>query len=89
MEKKRDLPLRCPCCGYKTLDARAAFEICAVCFWEDDGQDDDDADDVWGGPNGEISLTEGRSNYKAFGASRKTYLTRVRPPRPDELLDRA
>lgn len=87
MTKTQDLPLRCPCCGYKTLDERGTFDICAVCFWEDDGQDEDDADDVWGGPNGEISLTEGRSNYKEFGASREKYLSHVRLPRSDELLD--
>ena len=24
------------CCGYRTLDERGAFDICPVCFWEDD-----------------------------------------------------
>ncbi|WP_328859368.1 CPCC family cysteine-rich protein [Streptomyces sp. NBC_00306] len=28
----------CPCCGYVTLAERGSHEICAVCFWEDDGQ---------------------------------------------------
>lgn len=26
----------CLCCGYKTIEERAEFEICPVCFWEDD-----------------------------------------------------
>lgn len=26
----------CLCCGYKSLDTRGEFDICAVCFWEDD-----------------------------------------------------
>src|SRR5688572_16464825 len=56
----RDLPLRCPCCGCKTLSQRIAFEICPVCYWEDDGQDDGDADENRGGPNGRLSLTEAR-----------------------------
>lgn len=30
----------CPCCGYPTINGRAAYEICALCGWEDDGQDD-------------------------------------------------
>jgi hypothetical protein len=30
----------CPACGYMTLPARASFDICPICFWEDDGQDD-------------------------------------------------
>src|SRR5260370_42491773 len=46
-----ELPLRCPCCGCKTLGERGGFEICGVCCWEDDGQDDYDADVVRGGPN--------------------------------------
>ncbi|MCM1090183.1 MAG: CPBP family glutamic-type intramembrane protease [Muribaculum sp.] len=27
---------KCLCCGYKTLDARGDYDICPVCFWEDD-----------------------------------------------------
>lgn len=27
---------QCLCCGYKTLDSRGEFDICPVCFWEDD-----------------------------------------------------
>lgn len=50
----------CPGCGYPTLSERGAYEICGVCNWEDDNQDDDEADKVWGGPNGELSLTENR-----------------------------
>ena len=83
----RDLPLRCPCCGFKVLGKRGNFEICAVCFWEDDGQDDDDADEVLGGPNSDLSLTVGRANYRAFGASRKQDLSYVRPPLPEEIPD--
>lgn len=29
----------CPCCGYMTLDRRGAYDICPVCFWEDDGSE--------------------------------------------------
>ena len=82
-----NLPLRCPCCGCKTLSARTAFEICEVCFWEDDGQDDGDADEFRGGPNGSLSLTEARANYLRFGASEESMVENVRPPRPDELPD--
>lgn len=46
---------RCPCCGHLTLCGRAGYEICPVCFWEDDGQDSHDADEVRGGPNIHIS----------------------------------
>ena len=87
MTALRDLPLRCPCCRFKTLSERGGFEICAVCFWEDDGQDDDDAAEVLGGPNGDLSLTEGQANYRAFGASRRQDLPHVRPPLPHEMPD--
>ena len=26
----------CPCCGCLTLNERGAYDICPVCFWEDD-----------------------------------------------------
>ena len=50
----------CPGCGYPTLSERGGYEICAVCNWEDDNQDDPNADEVLGGPNYELSLTENR-----------------------------
>jgi hypothetical protein len=79
------LPLRCPCCGCKTLTARRDFQICEVCFWEDDGQDDYDADVGRGGPNGRLSLTDARTNYQKFGACEERFVGDVRPPRSDEL----
>ncbi len=56
----------CPCCGYLTLEERGYYEICYLCGWEDDGQDDPYADENWGGPNGDCSLTEARENFKKF-----------------------
>lgn len=52
----------CPGCGYPTLSERGAYEICEVCNWEDDNQDDKDANEIWGGPNSDLSLTENRLN---------------------------
>ena len=74
----------CPCCGYLTLFGRAGFEICQVCYWEDDGQDDHDAEEVRGGPNGDLSLAKARKNFKAFGASERKYCDSVRPPTENE-----
>lgn len=76
---------RCPCCGYRTLQERGGFEICQVCFWEDDGQDDSDAEMVRGGPNGSLSLTQARRNYGEFGACDRKSLQHVRKPTPDEI----
>lgn len=76
---------RCPCCGYLTLRGRAGYEICPVCFWEDDGQDCHDAEDVRGGPNGSLSLTQARLNFREFGASDLKSVQHVRKTRPEEL----
>lgn len=56
----------CPCCGYPTLDSYASYDICLMCNWEDDGQNDEDADVVSGGPNGPYSLTEARINFTKY-----------------------
>src|SRR4051812_36820237 len=72
--------MSCPCCGYATLENRADFLICPVCFWEDDGQDDDDAGDVRGGPNGGLSLDDARRNYLRWGAWHEDALGHVRRP---------
>ncbi len=83
---ERVLPLRCPCCYCRTLSERDIYEICPVCFWEDDGQDDHNADVVRGGPNGKLSLTAARANYRVFGASEKRRIEHLRPPKGEELL---
>lgn len=74
----------CPCCGWRTLLERGAFEMCPVCWWEDDGQDEADADVVRGGPNGSLSLSDARANYRKFGASVPSFIGSVREPTPDE-----
>ncbi len=70
----------CPCCGHATLTERERHEICNVCFWEDDGQDDESADEVWSGPNGTLSLTEARRNFVTIGACEERLLEQVRQP---------
>jgi Cysteine-rich CPCC len=56
------------CCGFVTLPERGADDICPVCFWEDDGQDDHVADEVRGGPNYSLNLSETRRNVYRIGA---------------------
>lgn len=77
-------PYACPCCAYITLGQRGCYEICPVCFWEDDGQDDHDADEVRGGPNRGLSLTEARRNFKRIGVADEQDRRHVRDPLPDE-----
>jgi len=79
---------RCPCCCYVTLPERGGYEICPVCFWEDDGQDDHDADVVRGGPNYSLSLTDARRNFEMYGASDLRCIEFVRPPSEEELRNR-
>ena len=62
----------CSCCCFPTLTERRAWDICSLCNWEDDGQDDHNADKILGGPNRDYSLTEARQNFK-------NYLTAYRP----------
>jgi hypothetical protein len=74
----------CPCCRFLTLPDRGYYDICPVCFWEDDGQDDQDADDVRGGPNYGLSLTAARDNFGRIGACDERVVPHVRPARPEE-----
>ncbi|MDH6214922.1 hypothetical protein M2283_002205 [Streptomyces pseudovenezuelae] len=60
------------------------YELCPVCFWEDDGQDDHDADEARGGPNRGVSLSEARRNFQEIGASDERRIPLVRAPLPHE-----
>lgn len=82
-----DGPYRCPCCGFVTLAERGTFEICRVCRWEDDGQDEHDAGQVHGGPNHDLSLRQARRNFEAFGACSRRRAHLVRDPAPEEHPD--
>lgn len=73
----------CPCCGHLTLRERGGFEICLVCFWEDDGQDDVDAHIERGGPN-RGTLWQARTSFLKFGACEEVAKQHVRRPTPDE-----
>ena len=60
----------CPVCGYLTLDERDSFDICSICFWEDDGIDDFEVNND-SGPN-HMTLKEGR---EIFQEAKKRLLT--------------
>jgi hypothetical protein len=63
-DKKADEVLKntCPVCGFMTLDSRIAWDICVICFWEDDGVDDDSLNEL-SGPN-HMNLIEGRIEFE-------------------------
>ena len=71
---------RCPCCGYRTLEVPCALGLCPVCWWEDDGQEDNDATEVRLTVNGELSLDEARLHFAECGASHPRFLPFVRKP---------
>jgi hypothetical protein len=69
-------PYACPCCYHLTLPGVAQYDICTECGWEDDGQDSAHADEVWGGPNGSLSLTAAREQYGELVANPELYAAR-------------
>jgi hypothetical protein len=75
---------RCLCCGFLTLDQPEAQALCPVCWWQDDGQDDEDADIVRGSVNGGLSLSMARANFRRFGAADEKFVGHVRRPLPTE-----
>ena len=80
----------CPCCGYCTLGARGDYHVCRVCWWEDDGQDNEDAGEVRGGPNHQVSLTAGRINFLTVGIydPEREDLRPLQKPRDDFAIGR-
>ena len=74
----------CPCCGCLTLLDRppGTFEVCPVCFWEDDEVQFRNPTQA-GGANS-VSLVEARANYRRIGAITSEFLDQVRPPTPEE-----
>jgi hypothetical protein len=75
----------CPCCGFLTLgDESGSYEICPVCFWEDDPIQF--ADPTYGGGANRPSLDQARKNFSEFGACEKEALRHVRRPKPEETL---
>ncbi|HTA79079.1 MAG TPA: CPCC family cysteine-rich protein [Terracidiphilus sp.] len=83
--KPTEVRFRCPCCGYRTLDAPDAMKLCPVCWWEDDGQDDEDAQEIRLTVNGHLSLAEARASYARCGAADLRFLPYVRTPEESEL----
>jgi hypothetical protein len=56
----------CPCCGRRTLEHISSWDICLVCWWEDEGVDNERANDFVSGANG-VSLAQARHAYLVCG----------------------
>ena len=65
--KEEYLAGRCEVCGFYTFKniERDSFEICSVCFWEDDGYNDN-PDEVRGGPNQDLSINQAKATSKSL-----------------------
>ena len=67
--------LKCPCCGYRTLQERGIYEICPVCYWEDDGTQESAE---YSGPN-HVTLAEARASFAQYGACSPAMIAHVDP----------
>jgi hypothetical protein len=77
----------CPCCGYLTLsEPPGSFDVCLVCFWEDDNVQLENPD-YEGGANMR-SLNQARANFQKIGASDPAFTSDVRPPKPEEIPEK-
>jgi plasmid stability protein len=72
----------CPCCGYRTLPERAEYDLCPVCWWEDEGLE------PWefSGPNAQ-TLVEAQQEYLADERPYRRRDGKVRAPRKREARD--
>lgn len=67
----------CPCCGHEVFDSSpGSFDICPICFWEDDGVQ------LYyplqrGGAN-HCSLAEAQINFVQFGACKRDIVKHTR-----------
>lgn len=75
---------KCPCCGYFTFDNKpdGSYDICKVCFWEDDPIQL--GDPTYEGGANKVSLIQAKMNYIEFGACEHEMIPCVRKPYPDE-----
>ena len=69
---------KCVCCGNYTINDKppGTFEICPICFWEDDNVQFDDPDYAGGANN--VSLNIAKENYRIIGAITNHCLEHVR-----------
>ncbi len=76
----------CPCCGYITFDEPpGSYDICEVCFWEDDGSQLRWPQNA-GGAN-VPSLIEAQRNFANFGACEQRLIRYVRQPTSSDRRD--
>ncbi|WP_221088938.1 CPCC family cysteine-rich protein [Deinococcus aquaedulcis] len=73
----------CPCCGFLTLATLGEYEVCPVCFWEDQTDCALKPDEL-SEANG-LSLSQARLHFNRYGACEPGLAAHVRLPLPHEL----
>jgi ribonuclease HII len=75
----------CPCCGFLTLPAPppGTFDLCEVCWWEDDPVQF--RDPTYEGGANAPSLNQARQNFATIAVSDPAMKGHERPPRPEEI----
>lgn len=77
----------CPCCGYLSFDQPpGSYEICGICFWEDDELQLEYATTLAGGAN-RPTLLDAQRNFLKFGACEPEMVGNVRSPGPSDIRD--
>jgi hypothetical protein len=77
----------CPCCGYLSFDQPpGSYEICEICFWEDDELQLEYATTLAGGAN-RPTLHDAQRNFLKFGACEPEMVGNVRSPSPSDIRD--
>jgi hypothetical protein len=74
---------QCLCCGYFTLEDLHLYDICPVCFWEDDPVQK--VEPSFRGDANHPSLNEARRNFQTLGAVEQRLVQFVRQPLPEEM----
>ncbi len=75
----------CPCCGHMVFNSPpGSFEICPICFWEDDIVQLRYVN-VRGA--NKVSLIDGQKNYIDFGACMRDLVDYVRKPNKKDIID--
>ena len=72
--------LSCACCRYETLEQKGDYDICPVCFWEDDGTQEAG---LYSGPN-HMTLAEGIANFERYKACSPDMAEHVDPDGSDK-----
>ncbi|MCT2585619.1 CPCC family cysteine-rich protein [Actinophytocola gossypii] len=76
----------CPCCGYTTFgEPPGSYEICQVCFWEDDAVQLRWPD--WSGGANKPSLIDAQRAYAEHGATEFRFTGLVRRGTAPEPID--